>query len=112
MSAAFTVNCEGEADKLIAEVVRLVTQEINTTVTVTIPTSWWCSYLVNAIADQVPTRQDDETFVDVVFNVANASEADYINKLENMSDEDIQQMMDDFLEDLEEDSDEDDTDND
>tara|TARA_B110000211_G_scaffold234991_1_gene308162 strand:+ start:4287 stop:4625 length:339 start_codon:yes stop_codon:yes gene_type:complete len=112
MSASFTVNCEGEGDRCVTEIVNLVTQEINATVIVTVPTSWWCSYLVNAIAARVPKRTDDETFVDVEFRVTNASEAGFIKEIEDMTDEQIQQLMEDFLEELDDDSEEEDNDND
>jgi signal transduction histidine kinase len=112
MSAAFTVNCEGEGDQLITEVIRLVTEEINTTVTVTVPTTWWCSYLVNAIAAGVPTRTDDATFVDVEFHVSNQAEGSFMDQFNELSDDDIRDMMEDFLDELEDDSEDEDNNND
>ena len=73
MSASFTVNCEGEGDRCVTEIVNLVTQEINAT---------------------------------------NASEAGFIKEIEDMTDEQIQQLMEDFLEELDDDSEEEDNDND
>lgn len=110
MNAMMSINCEGDVEAFVRKGIDLMAREEPSTLQLTVPTEWWAQYCIGIFSEEVDKLPEldiaeDEVQVDIIFNIVNGqSDADFTQ----LSDEEMQDLIDDFLENLDEEDDDDD----
>ena len=110
MNAMLNVSCEGDAEAFCRKALDLMDKQEASTLQLNVPNEWWARYCIDIFSDAVDklpelnTYDEETTMVDIIFNVLDGSGS----PLEMMSDEEIQDLIDELMDDLEEEEDDDD----
>jgi hypothetical protein len=118
MNGMMNIACEGDAEAFVRKAINLMEKEEPSTLQLNVPNDWWAQYCINIFSDEaeavLPEERKkeleaaDETHVDIIFNVASGLDTDFTQ----LTDEQVQDLIDEFLEDLDEEDDDDDDDDD
>lgn len=106
------IRCEGDAEQFARTATKLVQDKTPSTITLRVPTDWWINFTMALFvkeSERLDIPEEEETYVDVVFDVRDTRS---FRDLESLSDDEIQGLIEEFLEDLEDLEDEDKDDND
>lgn len=111
MNSRHVIRCEGDADKLIPGIIRARLNTEHSTFTLEVPSPEWVTmvqhWLIEAV-DLLDEPLDDETYVDIIFDVRNSAADDMERKLNEMSEDELSDFLSELLEELEEELDDED----
>ena len=99
------IKCEGDVEHFAKTATQWIVDEKPATVTLRVPNDWWINYAMSVFVDasknaEIP--EDGEPIVDVMFDVIDTRMfRDLENEVANLSDDEIQDLIDEFLDTLE-----------
>lgn len=105
------IKCEGDVELFAATATRWITEKKTATVTLRVPNDWWINYAMSVFIDASKTLDIPETedpYVDVMFDVVDTRMFRELDEINNLSDEEIQDLIDEFLDTLDDFGNEDD----
>lgn len=107
------IRCEGDAEHFARTATKLVRDKTPSSITLRVPTDWWINFTMSLFVKESERLGDmpegEEPYVDVVFDVRDTRS---FRDFESLSDDEIQGLIEEFLEDLEDLDDEDKDNND
>ena len=115
MNGMMSINCEGDVEAFVRKGLDLMTKDEPSTLQLNVPNEWWAQYCINIFSsavDSLPSLieiEEDSVVVDIIFNVGDGSSN---TNFDQLSKEEIQDLIDDFIKGLENEGDDDDDDDD
>lgn len=112
MNAMLTVRCEGDVESFCRKALALMEKEEPSTLQINVPNEWWARYCIDTFSvavDELPTldvTDEEDIAVDIIFNVADGSGS----LPEQLTDEEIQELLEELMDDLKDEEEEEDDD--
>ncbi len=115
MKNTFKCYCEGDIERIAKALREMVEGKVKGEVTIKCPNAQWPAMILDVVEEEFrPLGEVEATFVDIVFDLDVQPEMgdEYLEmqeQIENMSDEELADFLNDILDDLDQDDEDDDT---